>query len=182
LRRWGGLLAVAIDVLAGGAIGAWHGFWVAYRGVPAFVVTLAGLLVFRGAAYLVTDGATVSALRDDYVRLGGGADGSIGAAASWAVGRAALAVVALAQWRGGGRRPHDIALRPGWAEAVRFAAVATLVLGFVAIANAYTCRVRTWRAAFPRRCWSCSRASPGCSPVRGSGRSPRRWARSPSCP
>ena len=136
---WSWPLAVAVALVSGAAVGAWHGFWVAYRGVPAFVVTLAGLLIFRGAAYLVTDGATVAPLADDYLRLGGGADGSIGATASWGLAMLALVVLSVSQGNArAGRRRHGIPLRPLWAEGVRWLALAVLVVGFVAITNAYT--------------------------------------------
>jgi D-xylose transport system permease protein len=135
---WGAPLAVAVALAAGAAIGAWHGFWVAYRGVPAFVVTLAGLLIFRGSAYLVTDGATLAPLGDAYVRLGGGADGSIGAGASWLLAALALVALGAAQLCGrAGRRRHGIPRRPPWAEAVRFVAAASLLLGFVAVTHAH---------------------------------------------
>jgi len=41
-------LAIVLGLLVGAAVGAWQGFWVAYVGVPAFIVTLAGMLIFRG--------------------------------------------------------------------------------------------------------------------------------------
>jgi len=59
------------------AIGAWHGAWVAYARLPSFVATLAGLLIFRGAAWLVSDGRTLAPLAEDYVRIGGGPSGTI---------------------------------------------------------------------------------------------------------
>lgn len=40
-------LAIVITLICGGLIGAWQGYWVAYFGIPAFIVTLAGMLVFR---------------------------------------------------------------------------------------------------------------------------------------
>lgn len=43
---WAGIL---LGLLIGAAIGAWQGLWVAYVGIPAFIVTLAGMLIFRGA-------------------------------------------------------------------------------------------------------------------------------------
>lgn len=51
MREWGvpPWAAVILCLAAGAAIGAWQGFWVAYAGVPAFVVTLAGMMLFRGA-------------------------------------------------------------------------------------------------------------------------------------
>ncbi len=59
---WNAPLSLAVGLGLGAAIGGWQGYWVAYRGLPAFVVTLAGLLIFRGGAYLLTDGRTVAPL------------------------------------------------------------------------------------------------------------------------
>ncbi|MEV4510773.1 multiple monosaccharide ABC transporter permease [Dactylosporangium sp. NPDC049525] len=41
-------LAILLGLGVGAVVGAWQGFWVAYIGVPAFIVTLAGMLLFRG--------------------------------------------------------------------------------------------------------------------------------------
>jgi putative multiple sugar transport system permease protein len=46
-------MALLITLLAGAAIGAWQGYWVAYFGIPAFIVTLAGMLVFRALTLTV---------------------------------------------------------------------------------------------------------------------------------
>ncbi|WP_268533782.1 multiple monosaccharide ABC transporter permease [Cellulomonas sp. CW35] len=46
-------LAVLIGIAIGAAVGAWQGFWIAYIGIPAFIVTLAGMLIFRGLALVV---------------------------------------------------------------------------------------------------------------------------------
>ena len=46
-------LAIMLMIALGLIIGAWHGFWVAYVGVPAFVTTLGGMLIFRGLATVV---------------------------------------------------------------------------------------------------------------------------------
>ena len=85
LQVEGGLLAAPLPwpaaLLAGlalaTAIGAWHGAWVAYAGLPSFVATLAGLLIFRGAAWLVSDGRTLAPLDESYARIGGGLFGTI---------------------------------------------------------------------------------------------------------
>ena len=97
---WPATLAVGLAL--GAAIGVWHGVWVAYAGLPAFVVTLAGLLIFRGAAWLVTDGRTVAPLDPGYQILGGGLHGSIGGAWTW--GLAAGSVGVLAAGLAAGRR------------------------------------------------------------------------------
>ena len=52
-------LAIVFGVFVGVLIGAWQGFWVAYVGVPAFIVTLAGMLIFRGGNQVIGNANTV---------------------------------------------------------------------------------------------------------------------------
>lgn len=52
-------LAIVLGVVVGVLIGSWQGFWVAYVGVPAFIVTLAGMLIFRGGNQLIGNADTV---------------------------------------------------------------------------------------------------------------------------
>ncbi|MFE0454174.1 multiple monosaccharide ABC transporter permease [Streptomyces sp. NPDC058914] len=52
-------LGIVLGLLVGAAIGAWQGFWVAYIGVPAFIVTLAGMLLFRGGNQYIGNADTV---------------------------------------------------------------------------------------------------------------------------
>jgi D-xylose transport system permease protein len=55
---WGLLPSIGATLLVGAAVGAWHGFWIAYRKVPAFIVTLASMLAFRGLIIGITGGQT----------------------------------------------------------------------------------------------------------------------------
>ena len=66
------VLAVVLCLVLGAAIGAWHGFWVAYVGIPAFIVTLASMLIFRGLTLVVLKGATVGGLPDGFEAMGNG--------------------------------------------------------------------------------------------------------------
>ena len=69
-------LAILIMILVGTLIGAFQGFWIAFVRIPPFIVTLAGMLAFRGLSNVVLDGLTVS-IKDqtEFVNLfGGGAD------------------------------------------------------------------------------------------------------------
>ena len=54
------LLAVAVCVGMGALIGAWQGFWIAYVGIPSFIVTLGGMLVFRGATQYLLEGQSIA--------------------------------------------------------------------------------------------------------------------------
>ena len=56
------LVAVAVSICAGLVMGAWQGWWVTHVGVSSFIVTLAGMLYFRGISMIATNGATVAPL------------------------------------------------------------------------------------------------------------------------
>jgi len=59
----GTIPTILITLAVGALIGVWQGFWIAYRGVPAFIVTLAGMLIFRGAVIGITKGQTIGPFR-----------------------------------------------------------------------------------------------------------------------
>src|SRR3546814_19428755 len=80
---WNWPLSIACGLARGALVGLWQGLWVAYGGVPDFVVTLGGLLIFRGAAFEITDGRTVAPLDPTYQHLCGGIGGAIGANENW---------------------------------------------------------------------------------------------------
>ena len=61
--------SIAICLLVGIALGAWQGFWIAYIRIPSFIVTLAGMMLFRGMALLVLDGLTISPFPPEYLRF-----------------------------------------------------------------------------------------------------------------
>ncbi|GHS89096.1 multiple monosaccharide ABC transporter permease [Cellulomonas hominis] len=65
------LLAAVLGVVIGALVGAWQGYWVAYVGVPAFIVTLAGMLIFRGLAIILV-GVTVSSFPSGFVSISNG--------------------------------------------------------------------------------------------------------------
>lgn len=60
---------IALAILAGLGMGVWQGFWIAYAGVPSFVVTLAGLLMFRGIALVITKGFTFAPFEESYLKV-----------------------------------------------------------------------------------------------------------------
>ena len=65
-------LAVVATLLVGAAIGAWHGFWVAYVGIPAFIVTLSSMLLFRGLTLVLLEGQTIGSLPEGFTSMGNG--------------------------------------------------------------------------------------------------------------
>ncbi|BBE21502.1 sugar ABC transporter permease [Arthrobacter sp. MN05-02] len=65
-------VAFLASLIIGGLVGAWQGFWVAYVGIPAFIVTLAGMLVFRGLTQIVLENQRITGFPEEYRQLGGG--------------------------------------------------------------------------------------------------------------
>jgi len=66
------LLAVAFTLIAGGLIGVWQGFWVAYLRVPSFIVTLAGMLLFRGATLFMLGGQPIGPFPESFRAISSG--------------------------------------------------------------------------------------------------------------
>ncbi|TIM25428.1 MAG: sugar ABC transporter permease, partial [Mesorhizobium sp.] len=135
---WIWVIALAAGVALGLMIGALQGFIIAYLEVPAFIVTLGGLLIWRGMAWLMTSGRTVAPLDATFQLMGGGPRGSIGATASWIVGILACVAVALMLLNGRSQRKRfKFPLRPVWAESLLGVVACAAILGAVWIANSY---------------------------------------------
>lgn len=65
-------LAIIISLILGAAIGAWQGFWVAYVKIPAFIVTLAGMLIFRGLTMVALEGKSIAPYPDAFQSMSAG--------------------------------------------------------------------------------------------------------------
>ena len=134
------IIAVVFGLGVGAAIGAFHGWLIAYVGIPSFIVTLGGLIVWRGAAWWVIRGETVAPMDADFQARSAaiGPRASIGASASWILGAIACAGIVL-----------GIFARPQSAAALQLPAAADLgggvpravgcavALGATVIVNAY---------------------------------------------
>ena len=69
LPWWAGILGA---ILVGALVGVWQGFWVAYVGIPAFIVTLAGMLLFRGMALMTLQNSNIGPFPDEFRAIGNG--------------------------------------------------------------------------------------------------------------
>ena len=120
------------------AIALYQGWLVAYLGVPSFVVTLGGLMSFRGVAFLISDGRTQPVTDATFLLIGGGLDGSLGPTLSWTLGGVLSALIA---WNTFSRRrnamAHGFPLRPLWFDAALAAFFIVVTLVFVALMCAY---------------------------------------------
>ncbi|MCD7059890.1 sugar ABC transporter permease [Pelagibacterium xiamenense] len=132
------VITLAVGIVIGALIGAAQGSIIAYLKVPAFIVTLGGFLVWRGAAWWVTSGRTVAPLDPTFQLMGGGPDGAIGFAASWAFAAVAcIGIGAYLYYARVQRKRFNFPLRPIWAEAALAAMGCGVVIAAVAVFNAY---------------------------------------------
>lgn len=65
-------LGIIAAILVGALVGVWQGFWVAYVGIPAFIVTLAGMLIFRGLALMTLQNSNIGPFPDEFRAIGNG--------------------------------------------------------------------------------------------------------------
>jgi putative multiple sugar transport system permease protein len=93
--------AVALCLLLGALIGAWQGFWIAYVGIPSFIVTLAGMLVFRGATQYLLEGQSIAPFPRTFSQVSSGFLPEIGGSSlyHWPTVILGFVVMAAAIWQ-----------------------------------------------------------------------------------
>ncbi|WP_215800531.1 xylose ABC transporter permease XylH [Pantoea dispersa] len=128
-------LTIVVTLVLGLLLGTWNGWWVAYRKVPSFIVTLAGMLAFRGILVGITDGTTVAPTTPAMSQIGQSyLPGGVG----FGFGFAGLALFILWQWRLRLRRQQLGLSQPAASGTVaRQTITAVLVLGAIWLLNDY---------------------------------------------
>lgn len=136
-------LAVPLCLLVGGVIGAWQGFWVAYVGIPAFIVTLAGLLMFRGLTQVVLGGQSLAPFPGGFQKISTGYLPDIFGVPGMHLLTLILGVVlavslVFARWRARARRKENLFEVPSMnAFLIKAALTIVLVLGLSYIFASY---------------------------------------------
>ena len=132
---WGLAPAVIVVVLVGVTIGAINGWLVAWANIPAFIVTLGGLLAWRGAIKGISHGNTIPIALPAFKAMG---QQYIAKPAGWAIaGLAVVAIVLLAFREQRSRRTYSLAPMSGAGTLARIAVPAAAAIGFIYLMNAY---------------------------------------------
>jgi D-xylose transport system permease protein len=133
------LLGVITCVALGAAIGAFNGILTAYAKIPAFIVTLGGLITYSGLAFLVAKGETVAPMDKTFEIFGGGITISwLGPFWSWILALTGCAVIVFAIINGRRQRLRfKFPLRPVWAEVFLAAIGSATLLGTTLVMNSY---------------------------------------------
>jgi len=128
-------LTIAVTLLMGLLLGSWNGWWVAYRKVPSFIVTLAGMLAFRGILVGITNGTTVAPTTPAMSQIG---QSYLSDGVGFGFGIAGLALFMLWQWRLRLRRQQlGLTQSAAGGTVARQALTAVLVLGAIWLLNDY---------------------------------------------
>lgn len=132
------IIVLLAGLILGAIVGFLQGAVVAYAAVPSFIVTLGGLLIWRGLAWVMASGRTIAPMDSTFQLLGGGARGSVGGTISWIIGIAAcVAIVLLLANRRRTRRKFNFRVRPLWADITLMILGCAVVLGVVWFLNQY---------------------------------------------
>ncbi|MFV0428794.1 MAG: multiple monosaccharide ABC transporter permease [Arachnia sp.] len=129
-------VAVVAGILVGVIVGAWHGFWVAYVGIPGFIVTLSGMLLFRGATYLVLNSVSLSPMSQQYQQIASGfLNGLLGGYGvdtfTLVIGAVAVVGFAYFEWRQrAGRIRYGQPVDPIWMLVLKIFVVGVVVMAF----------------------------------------------------
>jgi D-xylose transport system permease protein len=135
---WTWIVVLIAGILLGGLIGLFQGAIVAYAAVPSFIVTLGGLLVWRGLLWVMARGRTIAPMDATFQLLGGGARGTVGGTVSWIIGIvASIAIVLLLISRRRNRLKFGFRVRPLWADIVLMTLAPALILGTIWFLNQY---------------------------------------------
>ena len=132
------ITTVIFGITMGALIGAFQGVLIAFLNIPSFIVTLGGLLVWRGAAFLVAGGKTIAPMDENFALIGGGSFGALGRTGSWIFGVIACVFVVWAFINARkSRHTHGFAQRPIWAETFVISLICAVIIGATAMVNSY---------------------------------------------
>jgi D-xylose transport system permease protein len=131
--------AVAFMLALGMLVGALNGWLTAYLKIPAFIVTLGGLLAYSGLAFYLAKGETVAPMDKTYEIFGGGIPISwLGPFWSWILALLVCAAIIFAIVNGRRQRQRfKFPLRPVWAEVFLAVLGSSVVLGVTNVMNSY---------------------------------------------
>ncbi|URL02175.1 sugar ABC transporter permease [Avibacterium sp. 20-126] len=132
---WPLSLTIITTILLGILFGAWNGWWVAYRKVPSFIVTLAGMLAFRGILIGLTNGTTVSPISTEMTMIG---QGYLPDLAGFLIGT--IAILGFMSWgiyQRKARKHLHLAVPSNAQETLKYALFALAILGAIYLLNDY---------------------------------------------
>ncbi len=134
-RGYGTLLGIVIPIAVGIALTSWNGFWASYQKVPAFIVTLSSMLLFRGLTLIITGGQTISSMNPEFRLIG---EGYLPNILGWVI--AAISLIAYLFFEVKNRKSRinkgiQVNSKPFFIAKLAF--ITVMILVFVFVMNSY---------------------------------------------
>ncbi|MFJ5222525.1 multiple monosaccharide ABC transporter permease [Streptomyces sp. NPDC088400] len=137
------VLALVLALIIGAAAGAWQGFWIAYLGIPSFIVTLAGMLLFRGGTQILLGSRSLGPFPEGFQKISTGYLPEVGPTTNYhnltlLLGLALLAFALLQEFRDRRRQQaYDLEVLPRNLFVAKCVALAAAVLAFTMTLASY---------------------------------------------
>lgn len=133
--EWPLPLTVVATLAIGFLLGLWNGWWVAYQKVPSFIVTLAGMLAFRGILVGVTEGSTVAPTSEGFSMIG---QSYLPMDMGWIAGIVVVLLLLSATWvKRRSMQKHGLKVNALPIDFTKLALLTALVFISIGILNAY---------------------------------------------
>ncbi|GAA1353331.1 multiple monosaccharide ABC transporter permease [Streptomyces beijiangensis] len=137
------VLALVIGLVIGAVAGAWQGFWIAYVGIPSFIVTLAGMLIFRGATQIMLGSRSLGPFPEGFQKISTGYLPSVGPNTNYhnltvLMGLVLIAVVVVQELRSRRReQEYELDVLPKGIFITKLVAMIAAVLAFTMTLASY---------------------------------------------
>ncbi|MFD4475161.1 multiple monosaccharide ABC transporter permease [Streptomyces sp. NPDC058471] len=130
------VLALVLSLLIGAVAGAWQGFFIAYVGIPSFIVTLAGMLLFRGLTQIVLEGQSLSPFPEGFQNIAKGFIPEMGPYTQYhnptlVLGLVTVAFLLFSEWRSRKQQlAYDLDVTPTGLWVAKLVAISAAVIAF----------------------------------------------------
>ncbi|MEU3741787.1 MULTISPECIES: multiple monosaccharide ABC transporter permease [unclassified Streptomyces] len=130
------VLALVLSLLIGAVAGAWQGFFIAYVGIPSFIVTLAGMLLFRGLTQIVLEGQSLSPFPEGFQNIAKGFIPEMGPYTQYhnptlVLGLVTVAFLLFREWRSRKQQlAYDLDVTPTGLWVAKLVAISAAVIAF----------------------------------------------------
>ncbi|MEU5954682.1 multiple monosaccharide ABC transporter permease [Streptomyces sp. NPDC047525] len=130
------VLALVLSLLIGAVAGAWQGFFIAYVGIPSFIVTLAGMLLFRGLTQIVLEGQSLSPFPEGFQNIAKGFIPEMGPYTQYhnptlVLGLVTVAFLLFREWRSRKQQlAYDLDVTPTGLWVAKLVAITAAVVAF----------------------------------------------------
>jgi len=134
-ENWDTLPTIAVVVAVGMLAGVWQGYWISYRGVPAFIITLGGLMIFKGMKLGLSKSVSIAPMKSSFSYLG---QGYLSDILGWILVAVVIIFIFLSVMSN--RRSkikYNFAISPMYVDILKVLAISVIIIIIVMVLNMY---------------------------------------------